>query len=490
MSQSKTDICAMSGAEQAALIRNKQASPVEVTAAVLQRIHALEPQLHAFCTLTEDIAIADAKRAEDAVMRGDQLGALHGVPISIKDLICTKDIKTMSGSKAYENFVPDEDDIVVERVKAAGAVMLGKTNVAELGYGGVGWNRVAPVTNNPWDLTKTSGGSSAGSAAAVATGMGALTLGSDGGGSVRGPSAYNNLFGMKASFGRVPLYPGCRDERYPGVSSWETIEHIGPMTRTVEDSALLLSVVVGPDMRDRHSLPQADFDWLAVIKEEFKGKRIAYSPDFGYGLDSVDTEVRELTARAAKVFADELGCEVVEDTPKLPEIGLAGWAYVLRDSDLVGMRKFLEQDLIHIPHLVEALKRNWTAEDFTEAAKVRQATVNAMWRFMQNYDLLLSPVNATPAFNHGLYGPDQINGKPIVRGDSPPFTSIFNWTGQPAASVPAGFTRGGLPVGLQVVGRHLDDAMVMRASAAYERVAPWKQIWPEIVTALTAAQAA
>jgi len=230
-----------------ALIRSKAASPVEVTEAILARIHQLDPQLHAFCTLTEDAARADARAAEAAVMRGDALGPLHGVPISIKDLICTKGIKTMSGSAAYEHFIPDEDDIVVERVKAAGAIILGKTNVAELGYGNVGWNEVAPVTNNPWDLSKTSGGSSAGSAAAVAIDMGALTIGSDGGGSVRGPASFNNLFGIKPSFGRIPLYPGCRDERHQGVSSWETLENLGPITRTVEDAALLLSVCSGPD---------------------------------------------------------------------------------------------------------------------------------------------------------------------------------------------------------------------------------------------------
>ena len=488
MTLAQSDICSMSGTEQAELIRTKQASPVEVTEAVLDRISKLEPSLHAFCTLTEDIARADARRAEDAVMRGDPLGPLHGVPISIKDLICTKGIRTMSGSKAYENFIPEEDDIVVEKVKAAGAVMLGKTNVAELGYGGVGWNLVAPVTSNPWDLSKTSGGSSAGSAAAVATGMGALTFGSDGGGSVRGPSSFNNLFGMKASFGRVPLYPGCRDERYPGVSSWETIEHIGPMTRTVEDSALLLSVVVGPDMRDRHSLPAPDFDWLSVIKEDFKGKRIAFSPDFGF--EQVDNETKEIVARAAKVFADDLGCEVVEDTPKFPEMGTAFWAIVMRDSDLVGMREFMDKGLLQIPHLIEGLSRQWTAEDFSEANKIRQATVNVMWRFMQNYDLLLSPTTTAPAFDHGGYGPKEINGQPVDRLKQAPFTSVFNWTGQPAASVPAGFTKAGLPVGMQVVGRHLDDAMVMRAAAAYERAAPWKHIWPKIVTDLLAVRAA
>jgi aspartyl-tRNA(Asn)/glutamyl-tRNA(Gln) amidotransferase subunit A len=479
MSQSKSEICSMSGAEQAELIRTKQASPVEVADAVLERIAKLDPHLNAFCTLTENIARSEAKAAEDAVMRGDQLGPLHGVPISIKDLIVTKGIRTMSGSKAYETFIPDEDDIVVERVKAAGAVMLGKTNVAELGYGLVGWNMVAPVTNNPWDVGRTSGGSSAGSAAAVATGMGSLTFGSDGGGSIRCPSGHNSLFGMKASFGRVPLYPGCRDERYPGVSSWETIEHIGPMTRTVEDSALLLSVVVGPDMRDRHSRPQVDFDWLGVIKEEFKGKRIAFSPDLGGGV--VDNEVREITAKAAKAFADDLGCEVFEDSPQLPDQGESFWAVIMRDSDLNGLRDFLDKGLLQIPHLVDNLKRKWTAEDMSEANKVRQATVNAMWRFMQKYDLLLTPVNAHPAIPHGHYMPPEINGEPLDPADMPPFTGIFNWTGQPAASVPAGFTKSGLPVGMQIVGRHLDDAMVMRASAAFERVRPWKHIWPEIV---------
>jgi len=479
MTLSNTDICSMSGAEQAELIRTKQASPVEVTEAVLARIEKLDPFLHAFCTLTEDIARADAKRAEAAVMRGDALGPLHGVPISIKDLICTKGIRTMSGSKAYETFVPDEDDIVVEKVKAAGAVMLGKTNVAELGYGLVGWNMVAPVTNNPWDVSKSSGGSSAGSAAAVATGMGALTFGSDGGGSIRCPSGHNSLFGMKASFGRVPLYPGCRDERYPGVSSWETIEHIGPMTRTVEDAALLLSVVVGPDMRDRHSLPAPDFDWMAVIKEEFKGKRIAYSPDLGGGV--VDNEIVEITRAAAKVFADDFGCEVVEDSPRLPDVGSAFWPVIMRDSDLVGLRKFLDDGLLQIPHLVDNLRHPWTAEELSEANKVRQATVNAMWRFMSRYDLLLTPVNAHLPIPHGQYMPQELNGQPISPEQMPVFTGIFNWTGQPAASVPAGFSKSGLPVGLQIVGRHLDDVSVMQASAAFEAARPWRHIWPDIV---------
>jgi aspartyl-tRNA(Asn)/glutamyl-tRNA(Gln) amidotransferase subunit A len=213
-----TDLCKLTGAEQARLIRAKAISPVELVDAVYERIYRLNPILNAFCTLVEDAAKAEARAAEAAVLRGDALGPLHGVPVSIKDLVCTKGIKTVSGSLAYADFVPDEDDIVVERLRAAGAIVLGKTNVPEFGYMGTTHNDVFGVTRNPWNLERTPGGSSGGGTAAVATGMGALAVGSDGGGSVRIPSSFSGLFAMKASFGRVPLYPGCRDPRYPGVS--------------------------------------------------------------------------------------------------------------------------------------------------------------------------------------------------------------------------------------------------------------------------------
>jgi aspartyl-tRNA(Asn)/glutamyl-tRNA(Gln) amidotransferase subunit A len=213
MLATSSSLCSLSGAEQAQLIKAKEVSPVELLEAVLERIHALNPVLNAFCTLVEDDARADAQKAEAALLAGAEIGPLHGVPISIKDLIATKGIRTVSGSQAYADLVPDEDDIVVERVRAAGAIVLGKTNVPEFGYMGATHNNVFGVTRNPWNLDKTPGGSSGGSAAAVVTGMGSLTLGSDGGGSVRIPSSLSGLYAMKASFGRVPLYPGCRDPR-------------------------------------------------------------------------------------------------------------------------------------------------------------------------------------------------------------------------------------------------------------------------------------
>ena len=285
------EICRMDAVKLAKRIRAKELSPVEVIEAVLTRMEALEPHVHAFCTPTPDLARQEAKRVEKALLAGDDAGPLAGVPVGIKDLVCTAGIRTVSGSFAYENFIPDEDDVVVERLKHAGAIIIGKTNVPEFGYSAVGHSPVFETTRNPWNLERTSGGSSAGSGAAVAAGMGPFAIGSDGGGRIRIPAAHCGLFGMKASMGRVPLYPGTKDERYPGVSSWESLEHIGPLSRTVADGALMLSVIgSGPDARDRHTLPKPDFDWMASCNGGVKGLRVAYSADWGYA--AVDPEVR------------------------------------------------------------------------------------------------------------------------------------------------------------------------------------------------------
>ena len=284
------DICRMDAVTLAGKIRSKELSPVEVVDAELARMEKLEPRLHAFCTPTPDLAKETAKSIEQALMAGNEVGPLAGVPIGIKDLVSTKGIRTASGSVAYKDFVPEEDDIVVERLKNAGAIILGKTNVPEFGYSAVGHNPVFETTRNPWNTNLTPGGSSAGSGAAVASGMGPFAIGSDGGGSIRIPAAHSGLYGIKASMGRVPLYPGARDERYPGFSSWEGLEHIGPISRTVADSALMLSVIAGPDDRDRHSMPRAEFEWTECLNGDLRGLKVAYSPDWGYA--AVDSEVR------------------------------------------------------------------------------------------------------------------------------------------------------------------------------------------------------
>ena len=477
---SNDEICRMEATELAGRVRAKELSPVEVVDAVLERMEKLEPTLHAFCTPTPELAREEARRLEREIYKGKDPGPLAGVPVGIKDLHAVKGVRMVLGSHAYKDFVPDEDDVAVERLKEAGAIVLGKTNVPEFGYSGVGHNPVFETTTNPWDTTKTPGGSSAGSGAAVASGMGPIALGSDGGGSVRIPASFSGLFGMKASMGRVPLYPSCRDERYPGASGWESLEHIGPMSRTVRDGALMLSVMSGPDERDRLSLPkEPGFDPMGALGEELpRGLHIAYSPDWGYA--AVDPEVRRVVGEAARVFEDDLGCTVEEAHPGFEDPFEAFWGLVLMETDLVGMRKMAKELGEKMsPHLVAVLEQDWKAEDFTNAVMARKHVYNKMWCFMREYDLLLTPTLAVAPFETGIQGPEVIEGREVPDTYWLSFTFPINMTGQPAATVPAGFTQGGLPVGMQIVGRHLDDGLALRASAAFEAARPWKDRWPD-----------
>ncbi len=477
------EICRMDAVSLAAKVRSKALSAKEVTEAILRRMDVLEPHLHAFCTPTPEVARAAAKAVDAKIAAGEDPGPLAGVPIGIKDLVATKDILTVMGSPLYKDFVPDEDDICVERLKAAGAVIIGKTNVPEFGYSGVGHNPVFETTRNPWNTALTPGGSSAGSGASVAAGVAPFAIGSDGGGSVRIPSAHCGLFGMKASMGRVALYPGCRDERYPGVSSWESLEHIGPMSRTVADSALMLSVITGPDPRDRYSIPAADFDYMTATKESIRGLRIAYSEDWGYA--AVDPEVRRVVSEAVSVFEKELGCTVERANPGWDDASGIFWGLVAGDSDLSGMRRMMKGHEHEMsPHLVDLLQRPWTAEEFTDARIGRQKICNLMWRFMAKYDLLITPTLAMPPFPVDIQGPERIEGRMVRSTAWLAFTYPMNMTGQPAASVPAGFTRDGLPVGMQIVGRHLADRTVLAASGAFERARPWAHKWPGLLDQL------
>lgn len=474
------EICRMDAVTLSERIRTKRLSPVEVIDAVLDRMDRVEPVLHAFCTPTPDLARERARQLEADIMAGRPVGPLAGVPVGIKDLVLTKGIRTTSGSIIYKDFVPDEDDVVVERLKNAGAVIIGKTNVPELGYSGASYNMIFPPTANPWDTRRTAGGSSAGSGAAVAAGVGPFAIGSDGGGSVRIPASICGLYGLKGSMGRVPLYPGTKDERYPGVSGWESIEHIGPLSRTVADAALMMSVIAGPDDRDRFTLPAPNFDWMDTVKGDIKGLRVAYTPDWGYAL--VDPEVREICGKAAQVFESSLGCKVEQASPGWDDPFGPFFTIVMTETDLSGLRKLVAKYRDRMmPHLVEAIMTPMTDQQITDAVMVRKAVANKAWRFMRQYDLLLTPTIAVPAFAQGIQGPETIDGKKAGPFQWIAFTFPFNLTGQPAASVPAGFTRSGLPVGLQIVGRHLDDPTVLRASAAFEAAAPWKDKWPPML---------
>lgn len=467
----------------AARVRDGDISARELTQATLDRLEQREPLIQAFCTLMPERALAQAEQIDRRRARGEVLGALAGVPLAVKDLICTAGVRTTSGSAAYADFIPEEDDITVERLLGADAILLGKTTAPEFGYSGVGHNPLFPSPRNPWDVSKTPGGSSAGSGAALAARLCPIALGSDGGGSVRIPAAHCGVYGFKASMGRVPLWPGCRDERYPGVSSWESLEHIGPMTRSVRDSALMMSVMAGPDMRDRHSIPCSDVDWLASLDRPLQGLRIAFSADFGY--IAVDPEVRAVVTAAARRFAAELGAELEEVDPGIADESASFAALVAFESDLSGMRQMQSQlGTAMSPHLSAMLQRDWRAEHFTDANTTRKKLCNQLWRFMQRYDLLLSPTLAVPPFALHMQGPEVIDGR-MVRSDHwLSFCFPFNFTGQPAASVPAGFTASGLPIGMQIVGRHLDDGLVLAASAAFERIQPWNHHYPAAIGVL------
>lgn len=460
-----TEICYMPAVDMAQAIRTRKLSPVEVMNAVLSRIERLNPKINAYCTLLDESAKKQAQEAEIKVMKGDELGPLHGVPISIKDLTYTKGVRTTSGSKMYETFIPDHDAIIVERLKAAGAIMLGKTNTPEFGFMGVTDNKLFGPTRNPWNLDRHAGGSSGGAAAAVAAGMGPLSQGSDGGGSIRIPSSFCGVFGIKPSFGRVP--------RGAGLSDWQTLSSYGPITRTVSDAALALEVMAGRDDRDRHSLPDANLQYLALLNGNIKGLRVAWSSDLGYA--AVDSQVLEKTSSAVSIF-ETLGCEVEMATPDITNPGRAFsliWAVNYAAAYVDQLDEWGDQ---MDPRLVALIRlgNDKLAIEYAQAAIEREQLYSRLLPFFKRYDLLLTPATAVSAFDIRKLELTEIGeGKGSSWLDWAPFTYPFNLTGQPAASVPCGWTDDGLPVGLQIVGKPFDDATVLKAAAAFESALPW-----------------
>jgi aspartyl-tRNA(Asn)/glutamyl-tRNA(Gln) amidotransferase subunit A len=476
---SPADLCFTPALELAALIRRKALSPVEVAETVLARIERLNGWLGAYCTVTAERALDDARAAEAAVMRGDPLGPLHGVPISVKDLTYTKGVPTTRGSRLWADYVPDEDAPVVERIKAAGAVILGKTNTPELGWKGDTDNPLFGTTYNPWDRTRTrsAGGSSGGAGAAVAAGLGPLALGTDGAGSIRIPASFCGIVGLKQQLWRVPTYPA---------STVETVAHTGPMTRTVRDAALLLNVIAGPDERDRLSLPAADTDYLAACEGDIRGLRVAWSPDLGHA--PVDPEVAAITARAARRFADDLGCTLEEAHPGFPDPGRA--ARILFYGGVAANFADLAPGQLALvdPNLRAATEEEvsgLTAIDMIKANSARQALWDTLRRFFDRYDLLITPTIAVPPFAAATEGPSEVAGRPVERLGWTPFSYPFNLSGNPALTIPAGFTGGtresgsGLPVGLQLVGRRFDEATILRAGATFEALQPWAHLRPD-----------
>jgi aspartyl-tRNA(Asn)/glutamyl-tRNA(Gln) amidotransferase subunit A len=444
-------------------------SPVEVTRAVLERIEALNPVLTAFITVTPELALQQATAAEHAYA-SDEPGPLAGVPISIKDLTPTKGIRTTRGSLIYQDWIPDEDPPFVDRVYGAGAVMLGKTNTPEFGWKADSGNRLVGPTHNPWKHGKTAGGSSGGAGAAVAAGLGPLAQGSDGGGSIRIPASFCGIFGLKPSSGLVPQVPP---------SAFGDLSHLGPMTRTVRDAALLLNVVAGGDPRERYSWTSG-IDYLAACEGGIQGLKIAWSPDLGYA--RLDPQVRDACTRAVQTFV-KLGAEVEEVDPELPDPGpiwakyWAAGSAATHGGDLERVRELIDPGRMDYINGGNSL----SGVEVASLTIQRNAFWMAMCAFMERYDLLLTPTLSRTAFTAGDNGPTEIAGVPMKdAGEWSPFCHPINLTGQPAASVPVGFDRDGLPIGLQIVGRWHDDPTVLRAAAAFEAAAPWAQIRPTL----------
>lgn len=461
----------MPATELAALIRKKKVSPVEVVDAVLARIGRVNPKLNAFVTLTDEQARREAKAAERALGRkGAKLGPLHGVPFSVKDLVVTKGVRTTFGTPLYRDNVPAEDAPMVERMKRAGAILLGKTNTPTFGWIGATHNLLFGITRNPWNLERTPGGSSGGASAAAAAGLGPLHVGTDGGGSIRIPASCTGIFGLKPSFGRIPTYPAS--------GAW-SLSHIGPMTRTVADAALALQVCAGPDERDQSSLPGAPVDYVKALRGSLKGLRVAYSDDLGFA-EAVDPGVRAVCAKAARAFG-ELGCRVEAVRPRWPSPREC-WEDIFCGGIATRMAPYLDRRAEIDPGLyriIETTLRNPPTK-YVQAWFDRLAWWQHPRAFFERYDLLVTPTIACPPFKVGLDNPAEIAGTPVSPYGWIPFTFPFNMTGQPAASVPCGFSQDGLPIGLQIVGRRFDDAGVLRAAAGFERVRPWAQHRPPL----------
>jgi Asp-tRNA(Asn)/Glu-tRNA(Gln) amidotransferase A subunit family amidase len=467
---SDQDLCWTSAADLALAIARRKVSPVEVVDAVLARIEKLS-HLNIYVTLDAENARAAARAAErHAMKKGAKLGPLHGVPFGVKDLVITKGVRTTFGTPLYRDNVPTEDAPSVARMKAAGAILIGKTNTPTLGWIGITDNLLFGTTRNPWNASVTPGGSSGGAGAAAAAGLAPLHIGTDGGGSIRKPSSFTGTFGLKPSYGRVPVYPAS--------AAW-SLSHVGPMTRTVKDAALMMNVCAGPDERDPYSLPAARIDYVKALSGSLAGLRVAYSDTLGFA-PAVDSEVRDLTSKAARAFR-ELGCRVENVDPAWPSpyecwrtIFLGGIA--ARLAPYADRTSEIDAGLVS---LIEEAQR-WSPSKYVQAWFDRLAWWPHARSFFETYDLLLSPTVATPAFAIGVSWPDQIGGVPVGREAGSAFTFPFNMTGQPAASVPCGFTKSGLPVGLQIVGRRFDDVTVLRASAAFEHARPWAHLRPPL----------
>lgn len=471
---SPDDLCFAPASELVPLVQSKQLSPVELCETVLRRIEALEPKLNAFVALDGDKAMDVAKAVEGQIQRGEAVGPLAGMPVTIKDLAVTADLPTQRGSLSMKGNQHDVDTPFVTRLRQAGAVVLGKTTTSEFGWKGVSHSPLTGITHNPWQHGMNAGASSAGAGVAAAAGYGPLHQGSDGAGSIRMPSHFCGIFGIKPSFGRVPSWP---------VGNTDQVSHNGPMTRTVADSAMMLQVMSGPHPWDHYSLESPPAEYAGRLRRDLKGLKIAYSPDLGHA--RVDPEVGSLVASGVQAFVD-MGCNVeqVSDADiafakEGPELIRFFWAV----HETAGYKHLLPEweDKLD-PGLVACIKagEGFSALDYMAMRARKLAYMEAWHRFMENYDLLITPAVSVAPFPADRLNPEHWPQHEWDWVQWAEFSYPFNFSGQPAASIPCGFTEAGLPVGLQVVAPRFDDLSVLQAAAAFEDARPWADKRPVV----------
>ena len=456
------DLCYTTALELVGLYETKRVSPVEVAGAILERIERLNPILNCYCYCNHDDVLEAARRSEARWSSGEPLGPLDGVPVSIKDLLLTKGWPTRCGSHLIGPEGPwNEDDPAVARLRESGAVLLGKVTTPEFGNSGITDSPLTGVTVNPWDTSRTTGGSSGGSVAAVAAGLGPLSIGTDTGGSIRTPSSFCGLVGLKPTFGRVAQYPE---------TDWGGISVSGPIARTASDAALLMTVIAQPDPRDGKSLPRDDRDYVAESASGIEGWRVAFSPDLGFM--PVDAEIADIVRDAAERF-EALGARVEEVAPPFDDpihIFNTIWSPIIA----TGLRaRFSDDQLAGLgDETREALDevKDIALEDFVEAERQRDLIAHRMRAFHETYDLLLTPTAIVSPFGIEHDFPPEWDRERAWVWELPTFP--FNFSRQPALTVPCGFTVAGLPVGLQIVGPIYEDARTFRAARAYQEAFP------------------
>jgi aspartyl-tRNA(Asn)/glutamyl-tRNA(Gln) amidotransferase subunit A len=457
-----TDLADRSAVELLRLYRSGAASPVEATRAVLARIERFNPALNAFCHIAGDEALAAARASEARWKQQTPCGALDGVPVSIKDLILVRGMPTLRGSRTIDPAQPwDVDAPVAARLREAGAVILGKTATPEFGCKGETNSPLTGITRNPWNPERTPGGSSGGTAAAIAAGMGPLSVGTDGAGSVRIPAAFCGNFGLKPSFGRVPAHP---------LSPFGSVAHLGPHAMSVTDAALMMNVIKQPDARDWTSLPPDPSDYTQGLDAGIRGLRIAWSPTLGYA-KNVHPEVAAAVAAAVAELAT-LGAHVERVDPGFDDpLDITTGLWFAGAWTIWNSLSATQQDLVDPDFRAEAMLGAKLSTLEVQRLHLRRGELGShMRQFMQRWDLVATPAVAVPAFPARPAGHSPMTPESMLGWT--PFSYPFNLTQQPACTIPCGFTSDGLPIGLQLVGPMFGDPLVLRAARAYETTRP------------------